>query len=94
MKKTLEPTGDMMIRFTEDELSELNIKQGDKFDFVPQADGSIKLDKYVDLELDMAEWPRELLEMLIKRSCEQDVSINEIIINLLEGYINNLDSDI
>lgn len=94
MKKRLEPTGDMMIRFTEEELSELNIKQGDKFDVVPQSDGSIKLDKYVDLELDMAEWPRELLEMLIKRSCEQDISINEIIINLLESYINNLDSDI
>ena len=88
MKKTLEPTGDMMIRFTEDELSELNIKEGDKFDFVPQADGSIKLDKYVNLELDMAEWPREALELLVKQSCEKDISVNEVIISLLEEYLS------
>ena len=88
MKKTLEPTGDMMIRFTEDELSELNIKEGDKFDFVPQADGSIKLDKYVNLELDMAEWPREALELLVKQSCEKDISVNEVIICLLEEYLS------
>ena len=88
MKKTLESTGDMMIRFTEDELSQLNIKEGDKFDFVPQADGSIKLDKYVNLELDMAEWPREVLELIVKQSCEKDVSVNEVIISLLEEYLS------
>jgi hypothetical protein len=49
MKKKLEPTGDVMIRLTEDELIELNIKEGDKFDFKPQEDGSIKLEKYVGL---------------------------------------------
>ena len=87
MKKILEPTGDLMIRFTEDELSELNIKEGDKFDFKLQADGSVKLDKYVDLELDMADWPREVLEMLVKRSCEQDISVNEILIEILEEAI-------
>ena len=87
MKKQLEPTGDMMIRFTEDELLELNIKEGDKFDFKLQDDGSVKLDKYVDLELDMEDWPREVLEMLVKRSCEQDVSVNEILIEILEEAI-------
>jgi hypothetical protein len=87
MKKQLEPTGDMMIRFTEDELLELNIKEGDKFDFKLQDDGSVKLDKYVDLELDMADWPREVLEMLVKRSCEQDVSVNQVLIELLKEAI-------
>jgi hypothetical protein len=87
MKKQLEPTGDMLIRFTEDELAELNIKEGDKFDFKLQDDGSVKLDKYVDLELDMADWPREALEMLVKRSCEQDVSVNEILIEILKEVI-------
>jgi hypothetical protein len=87
MKKTLQPTGDMMIAFTEDELRELNIKEGDKFDFKLQEDGSVKLDKYVDLELDMADWPREVLEMLVKRSCESDVSVNEVLIEILEEAI-------
>jgi len=87
IKKTLQPTGDMMIAFTEDELNELNIKQGDKFDFKLQDDGSVKLEKYVDLELDMVDWPREVLEMLVKRSCEQDVSVNEVLIEILEEAI-------
>jgi len=87
MKKQLEPTGDMMIRFTEDELKQLNIKEGDRFDFKLQDDGSVKLDKYVDIELDMADWPREVLEMLVKRSCERDVSVNEILIEILEQAI-------
>jgi hypothetical protein len=87
MKKTLQPTGDMMVVFTEDELAQLNLKEGDKFDFKLQDDGSVKLDKYVDLELDMADWPREVLEMLVKRSCESDVSVNEILIEILEQAI-------
>jgi hypothetical protein len=87
MKKALEPTGDMMIRFTEDELLELNIKEGDKFDFKPQEDGSVKLEKYVDLELDMEDWPIEILQMLVKQSCERDISVNEIIIEILEKAI-------
>jgi hypothetical protein len=87
IKKTLQPTGDMMIAFTEDELKELNIKEGDKFDFKLQEDGTVKLDKYVDLELDITDWPREVLEMLVKRSCEQDVSVNEVLIEILEEAI-------
>jgi len=87
MKKALQPTGDMMIAFTEDELLELNIKQGDKFDFKLQDDGSVKLEKYVDLELDMTDWSREVLEMLVKRSCEQDVSVNEVLIEILKQVI-------
>jgi hypothetical protein len=87
IKKTLQPTGDMMIAFTEDELKELNIKEGDKFDFKLQEDGSVKLDKYVAIELNMIDWPREVLEMLVKRSCEQDVSVNEVLIEILEEAI-------
>jgi len=87
MKKALQPTGDMMIAFTEDDLNQLNIKEGDKFDFKLQDDGSVKLEKYVDLELDMADWPREVLEMLVKRSCEQDVSVNEVLIEILKQVI-------
>lgn len=92
MKKILEPTGDLLIRFTEDELTELNIKQGDKFDFKIQSDGSIKLTKYVKLEIETEHWPVELLHLLIKESCERDVSVNEIITEILEKAINEIHS--
>ena len=87
MKKVLEPTGDMMIRFTEDELLELNIKEGDKFNFKLQEDGGVKLEKYVELELDMADWPIEVLQMIIKESCEQDITVNEDLVQILEKAI-------
>jgi hypothetical protein len=90
MKKTLQPTNDLFIQFTEDELKTLNIEPGDKFDFKLQNDGSVKLEKYVKLELDMEEWPREALEYIIKESCEQDITVNDIIVNLLEKAVRNL----
>ena len=91
MKKELLSTNDLYIQFTEDELSELNIMSGDKFDIKLQDDGSIKLEKYVKIELDMQEWPREVLEMIIKESCEEDISVNEVISNLLRESLDNLD---
>ena len=41
IKKTVEPTGDVCVKFTEDELAQLNIKQGDKFSIKETADGMI-----------------------------------------------------
>ena len=76
-----------MIRFTEDELLELNIKEGDKFNFKLQEDGGVKLEKYVELELDMADWPIEVLQMIIKESCEQDITVNEVLVQILEKAI-------
>jgi hypothetical protein len=91
MKKNLMPTGDLMIQFTEDELRQLNIAPGDKFDFKLRADGSVKLEKYVKLEIDMDDWPIELLHMLIKESCERDVSVNEVIVELAKNGLDKLD---
>lgn len=85
--KKLKRSNDVLLELNEEEMVALNINQDDKFSLVPQLDGSIKLEKYVNLELDMADWSREILEMLIKHSCEQDVSVNEIIISLLEKHI-------
>ena len=91
MKKTLLPTNDLYMQFTEEELKELNMAPGDKFDCKIQDDGSIRLEKYVKLELDMEEWPREVLQMIIKKSCEEDISVNEVISNLLRESLDNLD---
>jgi hypothetical protein len=86
IKKTIEPTGDVCVKFTEDELNELGIKQGDKFSFVEKEDG-ILLQKFVKVDIDISEWSRDVLEMLISESCEKDISINDIISNILEKYI-------
>jgi bifunctional DNA-binding transcriptional regulator/antitoxin component of YhaV-PrlF toxin-antitoxin module len=83
IKKTIEPTGDVCVKFTEDELSQLNIKQGDKFS-IKETDDGILLEKFATVDIDLSELNRELLEFLIIESCDKDISINEVISDLLE----------
>ena len=87
-KKTIEPTGDVCIRFSEEELEALGLKAGDKLNFRETADGFL-LEKFVNLELDMSDWSRDTLEFLIQESCKKDLSVNEVISNILECTINN-----
>lgn len=86
MTKTLKRSEDLYIQFTPEELAELGWQEGDKFSWKIE-DGSVKLTKYANLELDMTDWPKELLLRLIKDSVEKDVSINELIIEILTKQV-------
>lgn len=83
INKKIQTTGEMCVKFTEDELAQLNIKQGDKFS-IKETDEGILLEKFATVDIDLAELERELLEFLIQESCDKDVSINEVISDLLE----------
>jgi hypothetical protein len=83
INKKIQTTGEMCVKFTEDELAQLNIKQGDKFS-IKETDGGILLEKFATVDIDLSELERELLEFLIQESCDKDISINEVISNLLE----------
>ena len=85
--KKLQPSSDLLITFTEEELEALGLNQGDKFSVYHQDDGSILLEKFVTLELETEEWPRHILEHLIKVSCEKDVSVNEVINDVLAEFL-------
>jgi hypothetical protein len=86
IKKTIEPTGDVCVKFTEEELAQLNIKQGDKFS-IKETDDGILLQKFATIELDLWEFKRGILEFLIQESCEKDISVNEVISNIFERII-------
>jgi bifunctional DNA-binding transcriptional regulator/antitoxin component of YhaV-PrlF toxin-antitoxin module len=90
--KVVEPTGDLCITFTDEELHRLGIKKGDKFSFKEDGDG-ILLQKYVTIDIDLAELSRESLEMMIKMSCDEDISINEVVSNIMEKYIEKYEKD-
>lgn len=85
--KTIEPTGDVCVKFTDEELEKLRIKQGDKFSIKEEGDG-ILLQKFATIDLDISEWDREILENLIQQSCEKDVSVNQVISDILETYVD------
>jgi len=92
-KKILQPTNDVYIQFTEEELSAIGAGPGTKFETKINDDGSIELHPYVGIELDMSEWPREVLEMIIKTSCEEDISANDVISNLLKESLDKYPTD-
>jgi bifunctional DNA-binding transcriptional regulator/antitoxin component of YhaV-PrlF toxin-antitoxin module len=90
--KVVEPTGDLCIKFTDEELHRLGIKKGDKFSFKEDGDG-ILLQKYQTIDIDLSELSRETLEMMIKMSCDEDISINEVVSNIMETYIEKYDKN-
>ena len=92
IKKVLQPTNECFIQFTEEELSSIGAGPGTKFEAKVHDDGSIELRPYVKVELNMEEWPREVLEMIVKESCEQDISANDVINNLLKESLKNFEN--
>jgi hypothetical protein len=87
IRKVVEPTGDVCIKFTDEELVRLGIEKGDKFS-IKEKDGGILLEKFGTIELDLEDFSREILELLIQRSCEEDISVNQVIENILTSYLD------
>ena len=50
-------------------------------------------EEYATLELDLTEFDRNTLEQLIKASVDRDVSINVVINDLLQEFIDSVDLD-
>lgn len=89
-KKTLLPTNDLYVQFTDEEIQELGWEAGQKLDVKLHDDGSIELRPYAKMEIDLADWDRDVLEMIIKKSCEDDISVNDVISNLLKTFLDDL----
>jgi hypothetical protein len=88
--KTVQRSEDLYIQFNEDEMGSLDIKPGDKFSWEVGNDNSITLKKFAEVEIDISEWSREVLEMLISESIEKDLPVNDIITNILDEQLANL----
>ena len=99
MIKTIQTREEAYIQFTDEEIAELGLKQGDEFEVSPTEDGGYIFKKMEEIELDFNEFPREILELLIKESCEKNVSVNTIIRDALKTFIdrdpvfNNIDAE-
>jgi len=91
--KKIKRSEDLFIEFTPDELQQLNIKEGEKFSYHVDGDGII-LKKFGTIDVDISQWSREVLEMLVVESVEKDISVNEVICNILEEdlEVKNLNS--
>lgn len=90
--KTLQQSNDVFIQFSEEELDQLGWKLGEKLSCSVEGN-TIKLEKLVPLELDLSEWPRELLHFLINESVERDVSVNDVICQSLEQLLKEFPNE-
>lgn len=87
-KKVLEKK-DLYIQFSEEEMQELGWKEGQKLSFkFDEETKAITLEPFVKMDIDISEWPREILEFLIGESCDRDISVNEVINETLLKFIN------
>lgn len=86
--KTVQSRPEYYIQFTEEELERMNIKEGDKFSYKIVDDGVI-LQKFATIDFDLSELSRDTLEFLISESCINDLTISEVITNILEQMIAN-----
>lgn len=87
--KKIQEKKDLFIQFSEEEMQEMGWEEGQKFSFdFDDETKSITLKPFVKMKIDISEWDREILEFLIRESCDRDVSVNEVINEVL---VKNLD---
>jgi len=84
--KKIQVNKEYYVQFTDEELLALKMEKNQKFTCHVE-DNGIKLVPFETIDLDMDEWPVELLHFLIRESCDQDISVNEVITNILEDVL-------
>ena len=87
VKKVLEKK-DLYIQFSEEEMQELGWEEGQKLSFkFDDETKAITLEPFVKMEIDISEWPIEILQFLVRESCDRDISVNEVINETLLKFI-------
>ncbi len=87
--KTVKEKRDLYIEFTEEEIAEMGWEDNQKLSLTVNDDKSISIKPWVRIDIDISGWPKELFEMLVEMSLEQDKTVNQIIVDLLEKSISN-----
>jgi hypothetical protein len=90
--KKVQEKKELYIQFSEEEMQELGWEEGQKLSFkFDEETKAITLEPFAKMELDITEWPVEILQFLVGESCEKDISVNEVISNTLEELLKNYD---
>ena len=90
--KKVQEKKELFLQFSEEEIQEMGWEEGQKLSLKFDEDTkAITLEPFVKMELDITEWPVEILQFLVGESCERDVPVNEIINETLLKYINEND---
>ena len=84
MEKVIKSREEFFVEFTDEELSTLKLKKGDKLSVeIDENTNQVKLTPYQTIDIDLSEFERDFLEHLITESVDKDISINEVITQTL-----------
>lgn len=90
--KKIQEKKDLYVQFSEEEIQEMGWEENQKLSVkVDEKTGQITLEPFVKMELEIGDWPREILEFLIGESCERDISVNEVINEVLVQSLKKYD---
>jgi hypothetical protein len=87
--KKVQEKKELFLQFSEEEMQEMGWEEGQKLSFKFDEDTkAITLEPFVKMEIDISEWPIEILQFLIGESCDRDISVNEVINETLLKFID------
>lgn len=89
--KIVKEKKELYIEFSEDEIAELGWEQNQKLSITADDDGTITIKPWVKVDIDMTNWPKELLQLLIDKSLEEDKTVNQVIVDLIENSLKYSD---
>lgn len=85
--KKLQEKKDYFIQFSDEEREELGIRENEKFSIKVFDNNSIMMTPYEKIDIDISDYSRDVLEMIISISAEKDISVNDVISELLEKFL-------
>lgn len=80
--KKLEEEKNFIVKFTEEEIESIGLKNDWKYS-VSEQDGKVVLTPYTEVEIDFNQFDKELLIYLIKLSLDRDISMHEVVEEIL-----------
>lgn len=90
--KKVQEKKELYLQFSEEEMQELGWEEGQKLSFkFNEETKAITLEPFVKMEIDISEWPIEILQFLVGESCDRDISVNEVINETLLKFIEKND---
>jgi hypothetical protein len=87
--KTVKEKRDLYIDFSEEEIAEMGWKDNQKVSLKVHDDGSILVEPYKTIELDIDSWDPSVFKMLVVSSMEQDKTVNDVIVDLISKSLNS-----
>ena len=80
--KTVKEKKELYVDFSEEEIQELGWKENQKLSLDIEGN-SIVIKPWVTVDIDTSNWPKEIFEMLVQMSLEQDKTVNDVIVDLI-----------